>query len=178
MNEFDERQAALNERRSELNRQLDRADFDWREGIKQAGIQVATNLDEKYNQEAVRNRERYQSLLIEPDTRLAEIKSDLLKQGLTEEQANAHASRHLAEETASARKKVFDDIIATSFTQLGVALAQGEKFERAALVIAIDAASAWLEAMIPVWVAGAFGTTVAELGIFGLLAAGAAVSAV
>lgn len=75
---------------------------------------------------------------------------------------------------AAAKSALYSDLAASAAVSFASMLASGKSVSDSMIAIVIDSAVTLLNAMIPTWVAGIFGTTVAQMGPWGLALAAVA----
>ena len=91
----------------------------------------------------------------------------------TQSKEEAESTEGLAKQ-AKAKETLYADLTASAATSFVSLLASGENAATAMSGIIVDMALNLLNAMIPTWIAGIFGTTVAQLGPWGLAVAAVA----
>lgn len=158
--EYSKRQRELSEQLGEIEKQIQGEVFDIGEVFRQAGIISSTRFEEeqaKIRDEAnKRYREDYDR------ARLIRSKGD--KASVEELAELVEVEKRIQED----RTQIYVNFATSAIGQFLRLSAEGKNLGQAALAVLIDTALKYLEMMIPVWIAGIYGTSVAQLGPIGL----------
>lgn len=176
--DYDRKIRELQEKRLEAEAKGGAEKFEFDKAIQKLGVEFTGALEEERRGKMEASRTAYWDYVKNGEERAKEWAVANGKDYATKEEAIEAGRQAVAQQANDARKTAINDLVAYSAVKLGEAAATGENLTQAAIQAALDAAIGYLNAMIPVWVAGALGTEVSKLGVVGLLTATAAITAV
>jgi TP901 family phage tail tape measure protein len=156
----------LNQKKADVEKKLgnDQLDFEvlLRNAIKEAGITASKSFAKEEEKRWFDSSRTYVALTAEAQ------KKRVKGEELTTEELQG---------LADAQTTMYTNLATGAIAQFAQLAAEGKELGTASLVVLIDTAVRFLDMMIPVWIAGIFGTSVAELGPVGAAVAAASIGA-